>query len=190
MQTKLEEQIVVGSIGVELLIQSLVQQIQTHCGLCDQVAIVGIQRGGVPLAQKIHAGLNKLSDFKSNLHFGSIDISFNRDDLESRDSISVYPSEIGFDIEGKEIILVDDVIESGRTIRAAIDSIMQLGRPRAIRLAVLIDRGNRQLPIQPEFVGKVMSPKSSQVIELKLSEETPQDNAIVYMTNHKQSASS
>lgn len=185
MESTTKDQIVIGATGVKLLIESLVEQIRRHCGLCGQVAIVGIQRGGVPLACRLYDELQKLPTLNNRLHLGSIDISINRDDLESRDAISVYPSEISFDIQGIEIILVDDVIESGRTTRAAIDSIMQLGRPKAIRLAALIDRGNRQLPIQPDFIGKIMTPKDSQVVELRLSDEDPQNNAIVILDTHQ-----
>jgi pyrimidine operon attenuation protein/uracil phosphoribosyltransferase len=113
---------------------------------------VGIQRGGVPLAEKLSRLLAEI--WKHTVPTGHLDVSMHRDDLGQRAAPNVLPTVIPFDISGKTVVLVDDVLFSGRTIRAAMDSLNDFGRPKRIQLAVLIDRGHRELPIKADFVGK------------------------------------
>ncbi len=117
-----------------------------------QVVLVGIQRGGVPLARKLSATLAEI--WKHAVPAGSLDVSMHRDDLGHRAAPNVQPTVIPFDVTGKTVVLVDDVLFSGRTIRAALDALNDFGRPKRIQLAVLIDRGHRELPIKADFVGK------------------------------------
>jgi pyrimidine operon attenuation protein/uracil phosphoribosyltransferase len=117
-----------------------------------EVVLVGIQRGGVPLAKKLSALLADI--WKLAVPTGQLDVSMHRDDLGQRAVPEVQPTVIPFDVTGKTVVLVDDVLFSGRTIRAAMDSLNDFGRPKRIQLAVLIDRGHRELPIKADFVGK------------------------------------
>jgi pyrimidine operon attenuation protein/uracil phosphoribosyltransferase len=118
----------------------------------DEVVLVGIQRGGVPLAKKLSGLLAEI--WKQPVPTGHLDVSMHRDDLGQRAAPDVQPTVIPFDITGKTVVFVDDVLFSGRTIRAAMDSLNDFGRPKRIQLAVLIDRGHRELPIKADFVGK------------------------------------
>jgi len=117
-----------------------------------EVALVGIPEGGVPLAQRLGKILSEI--WKQTVPVGSLDVSMHRDDLDRRAAPQIHPTEIPFDVNGKTIVLVDDVLFSGRTIRAALDALNDFGRPKKIQLAVLIDRGHRELPIKADFVGK------------------------------------
>ena len=115
-------------------------------------ALVGIHQFGVPLAERLHDGIVKLTG--SEPEFGKLDISMYRDDIGNRKPLPlIRETEIDFDINDKTIILVDDVLSSGRTIRAALDALTDYGRPKAIRLAVLVDRGEPEYPIRADFVG-------------------------------------
>jgi pyrimidine operon attenuation protein / uracil phosphoribosyltransferase len=135
----------------------------------EGIALIGIQRRGVPLAHKI-AGMMKEVE-GTIVPVGILDITLYRDDLSL---LSEHPiikgTEINFIIEGRRIILVDDVIFTGRTTRAAIEAIMDLGRPRMIELAVLIDRGHRELPIRPDYVGKNVPTSRNEIVSVKLKE--------------------
>src|SRR5206468_5614655 len=118
----------------------------------NQIVLVGIQRGGVPLAQRLSDILSSICG--SSIPTGSLDVSMHRDDLDRRAAPTVQPTVIPFDVTGKTVVLVDDVLFSGRTIRAAMDALNDFGRPKQIQLAVLVDRGHRELPIKANFVGK------------------------------------
>ena len=116
------------------------------------VVCIGIQRGGVPLAQRLSGILAGI--WGQPVSTGSLDVSMHRDDLDRRAAPDVQPTVIPFDVTGKTVVLVDDVLFSGRTIRAAMDALNDFGRPRRIQLAVLVDRGHRELPITADFIGK------------------------------------
>jgi pyrimidine operon attenuation protein/uracil phosphoribosyltransferase len=135
-----------------------------------EVALVGIQRGGVLLARRLAALL--LAIWNHSVPLGELDVSMHRDDLDRQTShINVLPTIIPFDITGKTVILVDDVLFSGRTTRAALDALNDFGRPRRIQLAVLVDRGHRELPIKADFVGKNIPTSSSERIDVRFQEE-------------------
>ena len=116
------------------------------------IALIGIQRGGVPLAQRLAKLLAGILNHP--IAVGSLDVNMHRDDLDRRAAPQIHPTNIPFDVSGKTVVLVDDVLFSGRTIRAAMDALNDFGRPKQIQLAVLIDRGHRELPIKADFVGK------------------------------------
>ncbi len=133
------------------------------------IALVGIKTRGVPFAKRISETLYSLEGEK--VPVGELDITLYRDDLsELSESPEVNGSEIPFDVRGKDVILCDDVIFTGRTVRAAIDAVMKMGRPKSIQLAVLIDRGHRELPIRPDYVGKNVPTSLAEVISVKFEE--------------------
>jgi pyrimidine operon attenuation protein/uracil phosphoribosyltransferase len=137
-----------------------------RAGVTPDTALIGIHTGGVWLAQRLHKALA----LKQPL--GTIDVSFYRDDYGSRGlHPKVRPSDIPFEVVDADIVLVDDVLYTGRTIRAAMNELFDYGRPRSIRLAALIDRGGRQLPIAAQFVGAQVSVADADQIELKKNEE-------------------
>jgi len=117
-----------------------------------EVVIVGIQQGGAPLAERLAASLASL--WGQPVPCGQLDVSMHRDDLGQRAAPTVHPTVIPFDVARKTVVLVDDVLFSGGTIRAAMDALNDFGRPRRIQLAVLVDRGHRELPIKADYVGK------------------------------------
>jgi len=117
-----------------------------------EVVLIGIPQGGLELARRLAAILAGI--WGQPVPAGSLDVSMHRDDLDQRAAPTIYPTEIPFDVANKTVVLVDDVLFSGRTIRAAMDALNDFGRPRKIQLAVLIDRGHRELPIKADFVGK------------------------------------
>lgn len=140
----------------------------------ENLCLVGIQRGGVHLAKRI-AGRIKIIE-NSDITVGSLDISLYRDDISIRkEQPVVRKTDIPFDITDKKIILVDDVLFTGRSIRAAMDALMDFGRPAQIQLAVLIDRGHRELPIRADYAGKNIPTSISESIEVQLEEEGLED---------------
>jgi pyrimidine operon attenuation protein/uracil phosphoribosyltransferase len=142
----------------------------------DDVALVGIRRRGVPLAERIRANIRAFEGVEVPL--GILDITLYRDDLKKvAQQPVVRTTELPFDVDDKFIVLVDDVLFTGRTVRAALDALMDYGRPRAIHLAVLIDRGHRELPIRADFVGKNVPTSRREVVEVHL-EETDGEDAV------------
>jgi len=144
------------------------QIVEANHGAHD-LYIVGIRRRGVPLAERL---VNKIEALEgSRPQYGIIDITLYRDDLSTVGANPIVNrTELNDDIEGKTIVLVDDVLYTGRTIRAALDQLMDFGRPKKVQLAVLIDRGHRELPIQADFVGKVVDTTHNEIIKVMLKE--------------------
>ena len=133
------------------------------------MCLVGIRNRGVYLAKRLAECIKNIE--KNDIPVGILDITLYRDDLSlTRSQPVVHKTEIDFDIEGAIIILVDDVLYTGRTIRSALDALIDLGRPQSIQLAVLIDRGHRELPIRPDYVGKNIPTAQEQMVEVHLSE--------------------
>ena len=145
-----------------------------------EVALVGIQRGGVPVAQRLSAILSSI--WEHPVPTGSLDVSMHRDDLDQRVAPNVQPTVIPFDVTGKTVVLVDDVLFSGRTIRAAMDALNDFGRPRRIQLAVLIDRGHREFPIKADFVGKNLPTAAGENVLVHLSEMGGANEVVVEKT--------
>ncbi len=140
----------------------------------SKLCLVGIQRGGVHLARRIAAKIGEIE--KKEVPVGSLDIALYRDDLNIRKQQPVVRrTEVPFEVTGLKIVLVDDVLFTGRSIRAAMDALMDLGRPAAIQLTVLIDRGHRQLPIKADYVGKNIPTSLSETVEVHLEEEGLED---------------
>ena len=142
----------------------------------ESLALVGVLTRGAPLAQRISENLQRFEGLV--VPVGSLDITLHRDDL-SGDEPEVKGSRIPFDVSGKTVVLVDDVLYTGRTARAAMDALLELGRPAAIRLAVLVDRGHRELPIRADFVGKNVPTARGQRVLVNLEETDGEDGVIV-----------
>lgn len=137
---------------------------RTH-GL-DDLVIVGLQTGGVTFARAMAEALEKIDGEAPPL--GSLDVAFHRDDIGLRPVLPSAVTEIPVDLTGRVVVLVDDVIFTGRTIRAALDAVHSYGRPRAVQLAVMVDRGHRELPIRPDFVGKNLPTRRDEVVNATL----------------------
>jgi pyrimidine operon attenuation protein / uracil phosphoribosyltransferase len=137
------------------------------------VTLVGVQSGGVYLAQRLAALLREI--WGHAVPTGSLDVSMHRDDVGQQPAPKVHPTVIPFDVTDKTVVLVDDVLFRGRTTRAAMDALNDFGRPRRIQLAVLVDRGHRELPIKADFVGKNVPTSLHERIEVRLKEDAGED---------------
>ncbi|MGH2707253.1 MAG: bifunctional pyr operon transcriptional regulator/uracil phosphoribosyltransferase PyrR, partial [Actinomycetota bacterium] len=132
------------------------------------LVLIGVRRGGVPLAKRLGAEIGRIEGVAPPV--GALDVAFYRDDIGIRQPAEIAPTELSFDVEAKTVVLVDDVLYTGRTVRAAIDALVDLGRPRAVQLAVLIDRGHRELPIRADFVGKNLPTSAREEVKVLLAE--------------------
>jgi len=158
-----------SSSEIERTLVRLAHEIVERNNGASNIGLVGIKRRGVPLAQRIGKLIETIE--RQPVDTGVLDISFYRDDLSTRDVRPVVEKgEIGFDIEGRDIILMDDVLYTGRTIRAALDALFDHGRPKSVQLLVLIDRGHRELPIEARFIGRIVPTSRREIIEVKLRE--------------------
>ena len=153
--------------------------VERNRGIGD-LALVGIRERGVPLARRIAVELNRISN--TDVPTGALDITLYRDDL-MRQAVGPQPlvrsTDIPFDIDNRVILLVDDVLYTGRTIRAALDALIDFGRPRAIQLVVLIDRGHRELPIKADYVGKNVPTSRRESIQVRLQEVDGHDEVVI-----------
>ncbi len=144
----------------------------------ENLGLIGIKRRGVPLAKRLATLISNIE--KRPVESGVLDIQFYRDDLSTAGPRPIVVNgEIGFDVNGRNIILVDDVLYTGRTIRAALDALFDHGRPRRVQLLVLIDRGHRELPIEATFVGRNVQTSSREIIEVKLIEVDQQEQVLI-----------
>ena len=142
----------------------------------DDLVLIGIPTRGDELAARIAAKMSEVEG--KTISFGSLDITMYRDDLRMRPARGLEPTSIPEDIDGKVVVLVDDVLMSGRTIRAALDALNDHGRPRAVQLAVLVDRGHRELPIRADFVGKNLPTSMSERVQVRLSLTDDADDSV------------
>lgn len=147
----------------------------------DALAVVGIRARGVPLARRICRALRDITG--DEVPSGALDITLYRDDL-MRHAVGPQPvvrrTEIPFSIDDRKILLVDDVLYTGRTVRAALDALIDFGRPRAIQLIVLVDRGHRELPIKPDYVGKNLPTSVSESVQVRLQEIDGHDEVVIH----------
>lgn len=144
--------VLLDSAGINRALTRIAHEILEHNKGVEKLALVGIRSGGDVLGRELARRISEIEGI--DIPCGSIDIGLYRDDLSSRGTVKVGPTSIPFSLDNLSIVLVDDVLYTGRTIRAAMDALMDLGRPRAIQLAVLVDRGHRELPIRADFVGR------------------------------------
>jgi pyrimidine operon attenuation protein / uracil phosphoribosyltransferase len=146
----------------------------------DRVALVGIHTRGAVLCRRLHALVGELSG--AQVPLGDLDISFYRDDIESRGPAAapvVRDSHLDFELEGRTVILVDDVLFTGRTVRAAIEALFDYGRPTRVQLAVLVDRGHRELPIRPDYVGKNLPTAPGERVNVRVEETDGADEVAI-----------
>lgn len=143
----------------------------------ERLCIIGIKTRGIPFAKRLSEAIEKIEGKK--IPVGTLDITMHRDDLETRPETE-NKSDIGFDITDMDVVLTDDVIYTGRTVRAAMDALISYGRPAKIQLAVLCDRGHRELPIRPDYVGKNIPTSKSELVSVKLKETDGTDSIELY----------
>lgn len=161
--------VIMDAQAIDRALARIAHEIVEETGGVDDLAIVGIQRRGVQLAERIVDEIERTTGRAPDK--GMMDITLYRDDLQAiGDQAIVEKTEMPFKVEGKTIVLVDDVLYTGRTIRAALNEIMDFGRPKRVLLAVLVDRGHREIPIRAEFVGKNVPTSRSQQIKVKVDE--------------------
>ncbi len=173
-----EKAVIMNQAEVTRAIKRMAHEVlEANHGTGDLV-VLGIQRRGVPLAGMLRDAIKTVEDVE--LPMGAIDITFYRDDLSKLGpSPRVATTEMPLDVTDKVVILVDDVLYTGRTVRAALDVIMDWGRPRAIQLVVLVDRGHRELPIRPDYVGKNVPTSQKEVIKVKVADIDGRQEVVV-----------
>jgi len=173
-----EKALILDKTGIDRALTRVAHEILEKNRGAKDLVLVGIQRGGVHLAKRLAAKLREIE--KIEVPVGSLDITMYRDDLTTRKSQPVpQATDIPFDIQDKVMVLVDDVIFTGRTIRAALNSIMDYGRPRRIQLAVLLDRGHRELPVRADYVGKNLPTSGKEKVEVMLAEDGGEEKVVI-----------
>ncbi|MBI4782634.1 MAG: bifunctional pyr operon transcriptional regulator/uracil phosphoribosyltransferase PyrR [Oscillatoriophycideae cyanobacterium NC_groundwater_1537_Pr4_S-0.65um_50_18] len=171
MPSKLVE--ILSADEVRRTLNRLASQIVERSGDLSELVLVGIYTRGVPLAAMLAKQIEILEQKK--VAVGSLDITFYRDDLDQINLRTPEKTDMPFDLSGKTVILVDDVIFKGRTIRAALNAVNEYGRPEVIRLAVLVDRGHREVPIHPDFTGKKLPTSKDETVKVYLQESDGRD---------------
>ena len=163
---------------IERTLVRLAHEIVERNDGASNLGLVGIKRRGVPLAQRIGKLIEKIE--KQPVDVGVLDISFYRDDLSTAGPRpTVTKGDLGFDVNGRDIILMDDVLYTGRTVRAALDALFDHGRPKSVQLLVLIDRGHRELPVMATFTGRTVPTSKREIIEVKLNEVDGQEQVLL-----------
>ncbi len=159
--------VIMDEAAVSRALRRIAHEVIERNNGCENVAVIGIRRRGLPLARKIAEHIESIENI--TVPVGKIDITLYRDDLQRiGDMPRVNNTSVPFDVTGRRVVIVDDVIYTGRTARAAIEAIFALGRPAMIQLAVLIDRGHRELPIRADYVGKNIPTSRTEVVAVKL----------------------
>ena len=169
--------VILNAAAIQRALTRIAHEIAERNEVCADVVLIGIQRGGVALAQRLAGILGGIAD--GPVRCGSLDVAMHRDDLDRRAAPQIHPTVIPFDVTGQTVVLVDDVLFSGRTIRAAMDALNDFGRPKRIQLAVLIDRGHRELPIKADFVGKNMPTALGEKVHVRVGEAGAEDEAVL-----------
>lgn len=164
--------------GVERSIVRISHEIVEKNKGASNIILVGIKTRGIPIAKRIAECIENFEGI--TVPIGTVDISLYRDDLtEKFDQANVNDTSLDIDVRDKTLILVDDVLFTGRTVRAAIEAVIEKGRPKSIQLAVLVDRGHRELPIRPDYVGKNVPTSISEIVHVKLMETDGEDKIII-----------
>ncbi len=178
LMKKSKGRILMTAAEIELALARISAEIVEKLSSQDEFAFIGIRRRGVPLAERLAGRVAAI--LKRPVPLGILDITLYRDDLTT---VAARPmlreTLIDFDISNLSLVLVDDVLYTGRTIRAALDGIVDLGRPKKVQLAVLIDRGNRELPIQADYVGKHVETTEHETVEVRLKEEDDEEKVVL-----------
>ncbi len=174
----MDKTVLMDTEGIRRALTRIAHEIVEKNKGVDNIVLVGIRTRGVPIAERLAENIEKIEGQKPPV--GVLDITLYRDDLSTLAyQPIVRPTELPVDITGKIVVLVDDVLYTGRTIRAALDAIIDNGRPKTIQLAVLVDRGHRELPIRADFVGKNVPTSSKEVVSVQLQATDEAENVIL-----------
>lgn len=165
----MEKKIILDKKNIQRVLSRMAHEILEFNKGTENIVLIGISTGGTTLSKKLQDSIKKIEGI--TLPSGIIDITLYRDDIHTGGTRAVGKTDIGFSIENKKVILIDDVLFTGRTIRAAMDAIMDFGRPSEIQLAVLIDRGHRELPIRADYVGRNIPTSKSEKVVLEFKED-------------------
>lgn len=172
------KKIVLNGQEMTRTIDRLAYEIMEHHGRAKDLVFIGIQRRGAELAERINKIMS--SQLGKKLPLGKLDINLYRDDWTSLDGTpQISRTDIPFDIDSKNVVLVDDVLYTGRTIRAALEAILDFGRPNRVQLMVLVDRGHRELPIHADFVGKTVSTETGERVDVLVEERDGKDEVVL-----------
>jgi pyrimidine operon attenuation protein / uracil phosphoribosyltransferase len=173
-----EKSQLMSATEIDRTLQRVAHEIVERSGGTANLALIGVRRRGVPLASRIAQAMREID--RVEVPVGTLDITLYRDDLSK---VAAHPviqsSDINFSVDDKDLILVDDVLYTGRTARAAMNALFDLGRPRTLRLCVLIDRGHREMPIEASFVGRMVQTSATEIIEVKLREIDQEERVIL-----------
>jgi pyrimidine operon attenuation protein / uracil phosphoribosyltransferase len=163
---------------IDRTLQRLAHEIVERCGGPKDLAFIGVRRRGVPLSQRLAKSIKNFTHVDPPV--GTLDITLYRDDLSTVGPHPVVQStDIEFPVDDRDLVIVDDVLYTGRTIRAAMNGLFDLGRPRRVRLCVLIDRGHRELPVEASFVGKSVQTSDTEIVEVRLSEIDGEERVVL-----------
>lgn len=177
-----EPKVVLDRDDMRRTLVRIAHEIVENAGEPDKLALVGIHRRGAVLAARLHALLTELLD--ADLPLGDVDISFYRDDLTIRAGTPVvHATHLDFEVGDRTIVIVDDVLFTGRTVRAAIEALFDYGRPARVQLAVLADRGHRELPFRPDYVGKNLPTARAERVNVKVAELDGEDSVSIVSTS-------
>jgi len=168
---------VLDEAALDRALTRIAHEILERNGGAKDLAFVGLRTRGVTLAQRLAVKLATIDG--TTVPVGTLDITLYRDDLDMRGAPVVRGTDIPFSIKNKTVVLVDDVLYTGRTIRAALDALIDLGRPMMIQLAILIDRGHRELPIRPDFIGKNLPTSKRESVAVRLREHDGEDRVVI-----------
>jgi pyrimidine operon attenuation protein / uracil phosphoribosyltransferase len=168
---------VLDEAALDRALTRISHEILERNGGAKDLAFVGLRTRGVTLAQRLAVKLAAIDG--TTVPVGTLDITLYRDDLDMRGAPVVRGTDIPFSIKNKTVVLVDDVLYTGRTIRAALDALIDLGRPRMIQLAILVDRGHRELPIRPDFIGKNLPTSHRESVAVRLREHDGEDRVVI-----------
>ena len=168
---------VLDEAGLDRALTRIAHEILERNGGAQDLTLVGLRTRGIPLARRLAA---KIADIDgATVPVGTLDITLYRDDLDLRGVPVIHGTDIPFPIKDRVVILVDDVLFTGRTIRAALDALIDLGRPRSIQLAIVVDRGHRELPIRPDYVGKNLPTSRRESVSVRLRETDGEDRVVI-----------
>jgi pyrimidine operon attenuation protein / uracil phosphoribosyltransferase len=168
---------VLDAAALDRALTRIAHEVIEKNGGAKDIAFVGLRTRGVTLAQRLAAKVAAIDG--ASVPVGTLDITLYRDDLDLRGAPVVRGTDIPFPIKDKTVVLVDDVLFTGRTIRAALDALIDLGRPRMIQLAILIDRGHRELPIRPDYIGKNLPTSRREAVAVRLTEHDGEDRVVI-----------
>ena len=168
---------VLDETALDRALTRIAHEILERNGGAKDLAFVGLRTRGVTLAQRLTAKIAAIDG--ATLPVGTLDITLYRDDLDMRGAPVIRGTDIPFSIKNKTVILIDDVLFTGRTIRAALDALIDLGRPKMIQLAILVDRGHRELPIRPDYIGKNLPTSKRESVAVRLREHDGEDRVVI-----------